>query len=87
MGRIKKNISFSEHEKEIFDYLTKCGNASALIKKLVYKHMILTGYLDDAIVSEKEKLKKNFRKSLVVKNKALTFAPAFKTKAASSLKY
>ena len=58
MGRIKKNISFSEHEKEIFDYLTKCGNASALIKKLVYKHMILTGYLDDAIVSEKEKLKK-----------------------------
>ena len=62
MGRIKKNISFSEHEKEIFDYLTKCGNASALIKKLVYKHMILTGYLDDAIVSEKEKLKKNNQK-------------------------
>ena len=35
----------------------------------------------------KRKTKKNFRKSLVVKNKALTFAPAFKTKAASSLKY
>ena len=36
---------------------------------------------------EKRKNKKNFRKSLVVKNKALTFAPAFKTKATSSLKY
>jgi len=38
-------------------------------------------------MSKKKKIKKNFRKSLVVKNKAFTFAPAFKTKAASSLKY
>ena len=29
-------------------------------------------------MSKKKKIKKNFRKSLVVKNKALTFAPAFK---------
>ena len=35
----------------------------------------------------KRKTKKNFRKHLVVKIKPLTFAPAFKTKAASSLKY
>ena len=29
----------------------------------------------------KKKFKKNFRKHLVVKNKSLTFAPAFQTKA------
>ncbi|QIU96499.1 hypothetical protein [Bacteroides faecium] len=34
-----------------------------------------------------KKNKKNFRKDLAVKNKPLTFAPAFKTKATSSLKY
>ena len=38
-------------------------------------------------MSKKKKNKKNFRKSLVVKNRAFTFAPAFETKAASSLKY
>jgi len=37
-------------------------------------------------MSKKKKIKK-IRKSLVVKNKAFTFAPAFETKAASSLKY
>jgi hypothetical protein len=35
----------------------------------------------------KKKKQKNFRKSLVVKIKPLTFAPAFETKATSSLKY
>ena len=35
----------------------------------------------------KRKTKKNFRKYLVVKIKPLTFAPAFKTKVTSSLKY
>ena len=38
-------------------------------------------------MSKKKKIKKTSEKSLVVKNKAFTFAPAFETKAASSLKY
>ena len=38
-------------------------------------------------LKRKKSEKKNFRKHLVVKIKPLTFAPAFKTKAASSLKY
>lgn len=39
--RLKKHISFSKHEKDIYDYLEKQENASALIKRLVYNHMIL----------------------------------------------
>lgn len=39
--RLKKNISFSEHDKDIYDYLNSVKNASALIKRLVYNHMIL----------------------------------------------
>lgn len=38
--RLKKNISFSDHEKDIYDYLDKT-NASALVKKLVREHMII----------------------------------------------
>lgn len=39
--RLKKNISFSEHERDIYEYLDGIKNASALIKRLVYNHMIL----------------------------------------------
>ena len=39
------------------------------------------------IKGSENKNKKNFEKSLVVKNKPLTFAPAFETEATSSLKY
>ena len=39
--RLKKNISFSEHERDIYDYLDGVKNASALIKRLVYNHMIM----------------------------------------------
>ena len=39
--RLKKNISFSPHEKDIYDYLDSVENASALIKRLVYNHMIM----------------------------------------------
>lgn len=39
--RLKKNISFSEHEKDIYEYLDGVKNASALIKRLVYNHMIM----------------------------------------------
>jgi len=37
--------------------------------------------LEHATSRLKKKFKKNFRKYLVVKNKPLTFAPAFQTKA------
>jgi len=37
--------------------------------------------LEHATSRLKKKFKKNFRKHLVVKNKSLTFAPAFQTKA------
>jgi hypothetical protein len=39
--RLKKNISFSDHEKDIYDYLGRQKNASALIKRLVLQHMIM----------------------------------------------
>lgn len=39
--RLKKNISFSEYERDIYDYLNSVKNASALIKRLVYNHMLL----------------------------------------------
>lgn len=45
--RLKKNISFSEHELDIFEYLNKQKNASAFIKKLIRNQMIL----DEGIVS------------------------------------
>lgn len=45
--RLKKNISFSEHEKDIFEYLNRQKNASAFIKKLVRNQMII----DEGIVS------------------------------------
>lgn len=39
--RLKKNISFSEHDRDIYDYLNKQGNASAFIKRLVLQHMMM----------------------------------------------
>ena len=42
--RLKKNISFSPNEKDIYDFLGEVPNASALIKKLVLNHMIKIGY-------------------------------------------
>ena len=45
--RLKKNISFSEHELDIFEYLNRQKHASAFIKKLVRNQMII----DEGIVS------------------------------------
>ena len=45
--RLKKNISFSEHELDIFEYLNRQKNASAFIKKLIRNQMII----DEGIVS------------------------------------
>lgn len=45
--RLKKNISFSAHEKDIYDYLEKQGNASAFIKRLILNQMMI----DRGIVS------------------------------------
>ena len=39
--RLKKNISFSEHDRDIYDYLNKQGNASAFIKRLILQHMMM----------------------------------------------
>ena len=39
--RLKKNISFSEHERDIYDYLDKKGNASAFIKRLILKRNLI----------------------------------------------
>ena len=39
--RLKKNISFSAHEKDIYDYLEKQGNASAFIKRLILNQMMI----------------------------------------------
>lgn len=41
MARLRKQLSFSEFEKDIYDYLENCKNASALVKKLVREHMIV----------------------------------------------
>lgn len=40
MGRLQKQISFSEHEKDIYDYLSSQKNASAFVKRLILNHMI-----------------------------------------------
>ena len=39
--RLKKNISFSAHEKDIYDYLEEQGNASAFIKRLILNQMMI----------------------------------------------
>lgn len=39
--RLKRNISFSAHEKDIYDYLNGLDNASAFIKRLVLNHMLM----------------------------------------------
>lgn len=53
--RLKKNISFSPHEKDIYDYLDSVENASALIKRLVYNHMIMEKGLVAPRVEVKDK--------------------------------
>lgn len=53
--RLKKNISFSPHEKDIYDYLDTVENASALIKRLVYNHMIMEKGLVAPRVEVKDK--------------------------------
>lgn len=39
--RLKKNISFSAHEKDIYDYLEEQDNASAFVKRLITNQMML----------------------------------------------
>lgn len=39
--RLKKNISFSAHEKDIYEYLEQQGNASAFIKRLILNQMMI----------------------------------------------
>lgn len=45
--RLKKNISFSPSEKDIYDFLTEQPNASSLIKELVLRYMIEIGVYKD----------------------------------------
>ena len=54
--RLKKNISFSEHERDIYEYLDKQGNASAFIKRLILNHMLMEQgvIVPREVVQEKE---------------------------------
>lgn len=54
--RLKKNISFSEHERDIYEYLEKQGNASAFIKRLILNHMLMEQgiVVPRAVVKDKE---------------------------------
>ena len=54
--RLKKNISFSEHERDIYEYLDKQGNASAFIKRLILNHMLMEQgiVVPRAVVKDKE---------------------------------
>lgn len=57
--RLKKHISFSAHEKDIYDYLEKQGNASAFIKRLILNNMIMeqTGVAPVVIQTDKNEQK------------------------------
>lgn len=65
--RLRKQISFSPHEQDIYDYLDKCKNASALVKKLVKEHIIIErlknqGAIDkDAFIVDFDYNKSNFQ--------------------------
>lgn len=54
--RLKKNISFSEHERDIYEYLDKQGNASAFIKRLILNHMLMEqGVIVPRVVVQEKK--------------------------------
>lgn len=55
--RLKKNISFSEHEKDIYDFLEEQGNASAFIKKLIREQMYLQRGIMGAVVNYNKETK------------------------------
>lgn len=38
--RLQKQISFSKHEKDIYDYLSEQENESGFVKRLILNHMI-----------------------------------------------
>lgn len=59
--RLKKNISFSPNEKDIYDFLGEVPNASALIKKLVLNHMIEIGYYKSLEEREVKIYKEDFK--------------------------
>lgn len=50
--RLRRQISFSQHEKDIYDYLDECNNASALIKKLVREHMLLEKLAKQGVIDK-----------------------------------
>ena len=52
------------------------------VEELIYRQFLMAIVLQDGVRRKalKKKLQKNFAKSLEVKNKSITFAPAFKTK-------
>ena len=52
------------------------------VEELIYRQFLIAIVLQNGVrrKASKKKLQKNFAKSLEVKNKSITFAPAFKTK-------
>lgn len=64
MARKTKNISFSEHEMDIYNFLCECDNASALIKKLVYNYMHGIGNDVGSVVTKKQETKVESKNTL-----------------------
>ncbi|GAA0093038.1 hypothetical protein UT300009_30680 [Paraclostridium bifermentans] len=50
--RLRRQISFSQHEKDIYDYLDECNNASALVKRLVREHMLLEKLTKQGVIEK-----------------------------------
>lgn len=50
--RLRRQISFSQHEKDIYDYLDECSNASALVKRLVREHMLLEKLTKQGVIEK-----------------------------------
>ena len=51
------------------------------VEELIYRQFLIAIVLQDGVRRKaSKKTSKNFAKSLEVKNKSITFAPAFKTK-------
>lgn len=69
--RMIKQISFSDYEEDIYNYLTEQPNASALLKKLTYAYMHGLIELPDA---DKPKEKKAKKKNKITHNPPTTSA-------------
>lgn len=61
--RLQKQISFSKHEKDIYDYLSEQENESGFVKRLILNHMI------EHQMEERQKSGKSVKKKVNKVNK------------------